>query len=45
MEEDKNINSADECQSCLFERAICIQKGECLLYLLEQIKKKKFKKD
>lgn len=31
----KNLQSGFECQSCTFERAICLQEGKCLLELQE----------
>lgn len=32
-----NLNVATECQGCLYERALCIQFGECLLCLQEDL--------
>lgn len=37
-DENNNLNSAEECSSCLYERAICLQEGECLLHKLEEAK-------
>lgn len=33
---DKNLQSVNECQSCTFERVICLQEGKCLLELQEE---------
>jgi hypothetical protein len=30
--ECRNFNSVEQCDSCLFERVICLQEGECLLH-------------
>lgn len=30
---NENIRNGLECQSCTFERAICLQEGKCLLEL------------
>lgn len=32
---DQNLKNGLECQSCTFERAICLQEGKCLLELQE----------
>ena len=37
-EECENFNNAKECDSCLFERVICLQEGECLLRKEKQLK-------
>lgn len=34
-----NLNAATECQDCLYERALCLQFGECWLCLQEDLKK------
>lgn len=34
-ESNKNLQSGFECQSCTFERVICLQEGKCLLELQE----------
>ena len=39
-ENRENLNSAKECDSCLFERVICLQEGECLLHKQEQLNEK-----
>lgn len=36
FEIDNNLDSAEECQSCSFERVICIQEGRCLLEAEEE---------
>ncbi len=33
---DMNLKNGNECQSCTFERAICLQEGKCLIELHEE---------
>ncbi len=33
---DINLRNGNECQSCTFERAICLQEGKCLIELQEE---------
>lgn len=35
--ESENLNRATECQSCSFERALCLQCGVCLLCEQEKL--------
>ena len=35
-EEYRNLNNADQCDSCLYERVICLQEGTCLLHKQKQ---------
>lgn len=35
--ENNNLDTAEECGSCSFERVICLQEGECLLHKLEEL--------
>lgn len=30
---NENLRNGSECQSCTFERVICLQEGKCLLEL------------
>jgi len=36
---DKNLQNGDKCQSCTFERVICLQEGKCLLELQKEYTK------
>lgn len=31
----ENLNNTEQCDSCLYERVICLQEGECLLHKLK----------
>lgn len=36
---DKNLQNGHECQSCMFERAICLQERKCILELQKEYMK------
>ena len=38
---NENIRNGVECQSCTFERVICLQEGKCLLELQKLYKARK----
>lgn len=38
-DETENLSNALECQSCCYERALCLQEGKCLMYLQEEYTK------
>lgn len=37
-EEYINLNNAEQCDSCLYERVICLQEGACLLCKQKKVK-------
>lgn len=41
-EEYGNLNNAEQCDSCLYERVICLQEGECLLHKQKQVKENSY---
>lgn len=37
-DENNNLNSGEECQSCLYERVLCLQEGACILEKIRNAK-------
>lgn len=38
---DKNLSDGIECQSCTFERAVCLQERQCLIELQKEYVKER----